>query len=220
MNVKDVRRENLRALAKGVGGISALARRLTKSQSQVSHVIGMKPIKNIGDKFAAEVEREFGKPPGWLDREHEEVAKQLGHDPNTAKRRYSLKWIPLVEPHLLKSLIRDLSIIEHNVHEHVPSAIEIGDNSFAIRVSDSVLNNLTSGNGINSATLIIDPDCPLSANALVLTLVGSGMQPSYHKYIVDGEHHYLRPLNKQDQIELNDDNTVVGTIRQIQYELP
>lgn len=67
MNVKVIRRENMRALAKSAGGISKLALRLGKSQSQISHLIGTSPIKNIGDKVAAQIEAVFGKPPGWLD---------------------------------------------------------------------------------------------------------------------------------------------------------
>lgn len=67
MNVKSIRRENVRALAKSVGGISRLAIRLNKSQSQVSHLIGTSPIKNIGDKIASQIEIIFGKPAGWLD---------------------------------------------------------------------------------------------------------------------------------------------------------
>ena len=51
MNVKSIRRENTRALAKSVGGISRLAIQLKKSQSQISHLIGASPIKNMVIKF-------------------------------------------------------------------------------------------------------------------------------------------------------------------------
>lgn len=46
MEVTQIRRENLRELAKSVGGISKLAVKLHKSQSQISHIIGISPLKN------------------------------------------------------------------------------------------------------------------------------------------------------------------------------
>ena len=69
MRVKQIRLQNLRLLAEQVGGVTALASRLNRSQSQLSHLIGANPVKNIGDKFAALVEQVFGQPPGWLDQE-------------------------------------------------------------------------------------------------------------------------------------------------------
>lgn len=48
MHIKEIRRENLRSLAKSAGGITALADKLSRAQSQISHLIGNKPLKNIG----------------------------------------------------------------------------------------------------------------------------------------------------------------------------
>src|SRR6185312_8382095 len=76
MNVKEIRRRNLRVLARLVGGVTQLAERLGKSQSQISHLIGTNPVKNIGDKLAAEIERVFEKPNGWLDHEHAEIQEE------------------------------------------------------------------------------------------------------------------------------------------------
>jgi hypothetical protein len=73
MDVYLIRLINLRALAAQEGGITALANRLEKSQSQISQLIGSKPIKNIGSLIAREVDRSFGKPEGWLDQIHPEL---------------------------------------------------------------------------------------------------------------------------------------------------
>ena len=70
LNVKSIRRENARALAKSVGGIGKFALKLNKAQSQISHLMGASSIKNIGDKIAAQIEAVFDKPPVWLDKEH------------------------------------------------------------------------------------------------------------------------------------------------------
>lgn len=51
MEVTQIRRENLRELAKSVGGISKLAAKLHKSQSQISHLIGISPLKKLVRKW-------------------------------------------------------------------------------------------------------------------------------------------------------------------------
>ncbi len=96
MNSKDIRRENLRALAKSIGGITALARMLGKSQSQISHLIGQNPIKNIGDRLAGQIEKVFSKAHGWLDHEHPELVKLLGIDSSLQKRGFNIEWVPLI----------------------------------------------------------------------------------------------------------------------------
>mgnify|MGYP000963447788 FL=1 len=75
MNIKDIRRKNLRILARTAGGITVLSERLDRSQSQISHLIGNNPIKNIGDRLASHIEKTFNKPHGWLDHEH--VAEEV-----------------------------------------------------------------------------------------------------------------------------------------------
>lgn len=72
MNVYDIRWRNFRALIGGGrhGAITDAAKRLQKSQGQVSHFGGAKPIKNIGHILAREIEAAWGHPEGWLDREH------------------------------------------------------------------------------------------------------------------------------------------------------
>ena len=77
MDVFDVRYQNFRTLIDEKGddgkaiGISGAASRLGKSQSQVSHFGGERPIKNIGPKVARQIEEAFGKPRGWLDASHD-----------------------------------------------------------------------------------------------------------------------------------------------------
>jgi hypothetical protein len=67
MNVKEIRRRNLQKIAREIGGVTKLAGILGKSQSQISHLIGLNHVKNIGDKLAAEIEIAFKMAPGDLD---------------------------------------------------------------------------------------------------------------------------------------------------------
>ena len=52
------------------GAIVDAANRLGKTPGQVSHFGGERPIKNIGDKIAASIEKAWAKSPGWLDQPH------------------------------------------------------------------------------------------------------------------------------------------------------
>lgn len=65
--VEDTRLVNARALAQQMGGIKAFADRLHKSQPQMQNTIGKTPKKAIGSELAREIDRTFGKTPGWLD---------------------------------------------------------------------------------------------------------------------------------------------------------
>jgi hypothetical protein len=70
MTVYETRWRNFRALIGSEhGAITDAAKRLEKSQGQVSHFGGAKPIKNIGHKLARQIEQTYGKPEGWLDHE-------------------------------------------------------------------------------------------------------------------------------------------------------
>jgi hypothetical protein len=70
MTVYETRWRNFRSLAGHRGGVTAAAEKLGKSQGQISHFGGKTPIKNIGDKLARQIESAYGKPLGWLDRDH------------------------------------------------------------------------------------------------------------------------------------------------------
>jgi len=70
MIISEIRLHNMRALAKQIGGITAMANRLDKTQGQISHLIGSNPIKNIGSRIAREVDNAFGLPEGWMDQDH------------------------------------------------------------------------------------------------------------------------------------------------------
>jgi hypothetical protein len=70
MNISEIRLKNARYLANSAGGISAFAEKTGKSQPQISHLIGEKPIKNIGNKIAREIEKSFNQEKDWLDHAH------------------------------------------------------------------------------------------------------------------------------------------------------
>lgn len=75
--IDDIRRENLEKLAAEFGGVAGLARKLDRSESQVSQwirgaahsVTGRK--RGMKSETARWIEATTNCPPGWLDISHE-----------------------------------------------------------------------------------------------------------------------------------------------------
>lgn len=117
MDIKEIRRINLREAAKSAGGVTALARALRHSQSQISHLIGAHPSKNIGNKLAAEFEAALHKPPGWLDElhddEHDEftqLSTKTNHLLNKAPEKIAIKkYIEILKTELQNAIANSLS---------------------------------------------------------------------------------------------------------------
>lgn len=65
-SVFDIRRGNLRILAKSFGR-KGLADRVGASTVQVNHIIGKNPVKNLGEKLARRWEEKLSLPPRTLD---------------------------------------------------------------------------------------------------------------------------------------------------------
>lgn len=69
-----IRLENARSLAALEGSLSNFARRMRRSRQQVSNFLGRNPQRMIGNELAREIERVFGKEPGWLDQGQDKPA--------------------------------------------------------------------------------------------------------------------------------------------------
>ena len=220
MNVKDIRRENMRALARQAGGISEIAERLDKSQSQISHLIGSNPIKNIGDRIASEVEQAFNKPHGWLDREHFRVqeAKAIYElSDNHKKDNMLYRVVPILDWEDIRNWPALPTGEAHlDQQEMVPGPVNVSPRSFALRVRD---DSMESTGGISfpvNSIIVIDPDHNVEHGAYVIVRIESDMQITFKQLMVDGKRRFLKPLNpRYPIIELNCEATFFGIIRQV-----
>ena len=216
MNVKDIRRANLRALAKTLGDTTPMANKLDKSQSQLSQLIGTSPTKNIGDKIAAEVELACNKPPGWLDKEHftvNEMATAYG----TEFTSTLLQTVPIIEWELIakwRSLAKTYQPATDK--QLAPTTIKIGDLGFALQVLGDTMQS-DSGESIpKDATIVVDPDATACSGSYVIAGIKQNQNPTFKQLIIDGNRRFLKPLNQLYPIvEINNVLKIYGVVRQM-----
>jgi hypothetical protein len=68
--LSEVRRENLRTIAKDLGGAKVLAEKTGKTEGQISHLIGKNATKPVRVRIARQIEDKLGLAQGYLDRVH------------------------------------------------------------------------------------------------------------------------------------------------------
>jgi hypothetical protein len=193
MNIKKIRLQNLRALAKSVGGVSALARKLQRSQSQISHLISSNPIKNIGDRLATEIESVFEKPDGWLDRQHFQTRE------NSQFLEYAE--VPFFNWDEISKIALDL-----------PSL-------FSIRIEDDSMETANGISFVKGGKIIIDREAPLQNGSYVIVSVGSDNKVMFRKFIKN-DSLSLEALNpKYPTINLKTPLVIYGVVRQLIFDL-
>jgi len=216
MNVKDIRRQNLRALARIVGGVSKLAERLEKSQSQISHLIGTNPVKNIGDKFAVHVERIFNKPYGWLDQMHvgeESAVYQLSP---TAQAYYQ---IPLLSWNEAQQYLRDKKVVKKSPAHYLTTHIPLGPHAFALRVEGDSMESSHGPSFPASSLIIVDPEVTPHSGSFVLSKHSGSGSLVFKQLIIDGARHYLKPLNQRyPLVDISPQTIICGVVRLMMME--
>lgn len=212
MNVKDIRRENMRSLAKQVGGITKLAGMLGKSQSQISHVIGVRPIKAIGDRVASEVEKLFSKPSGWLDMPHHGVAETAGIYQEYQKNRT----VPLLDwEHAITWQHGDkLTSNEYTM----PIDPDIGLSSFALRLHGDSMDSPAGVSFPDGSIIIIDPEHTPYHGCYIVAQLPDSHELLFRQLSIEGTHYFLKPLNVRYPLkEIAGPEAIRGVARQMMF---
>lgn len=219
MNIKLTRRENLRILAKSVGGITRLADRLNKTQSQISHLIGNKPIKNIGDKIATQVEEAFNKPSGWLDRQHQSIEKKLPaySIPQNGQTGILCRQIPLISWEDVTQWNQfAYSYKPKNGEYMVPTTANVGPLAFALRVYGDSMESSTGMSFPENSIIITDPDAVPTFGSFIVVRISKDRGATLKQLIIQGHKRYLKPLNRRYPIlEFTSNTIVLGVVKQM-----
>ncbi|MDQ8039904.1 MAG: S24 family peptidase [Rickettsiella sp.] len=215
MNVKDIRRKNLRKLASLVGGITDLSERLDRSQSQISHLIGNSPIKNIGDRLASHIEDVFNKPRGWLDQSRE-TGEEEGLYPLTKNSQSSYQ-VPLLSMQEAKERFIPFSKVSSKIYSnHLSTNIPLSSDAFALRVENDCMEAPQGVSFPKNSIIVLDTNCvPHSGNYVLARLKqGAGATLLFRQLVVDGNQRYLKALNTHyPLIEMPTDDAICGIVR-------
>jgi SOS-response transcriptional repressor LexA len=215
MNVKDIRRKNLRRLARLVGGITDLSERLDRSQSQISHLIGNSPIKNIGDRLASHIERVFNKPHGWLDHEHATEEEEGSYQfPNNIQSYYQ---VPLLSMQEAKERFILLANAPPKVYSnYLSTSIPLSTDAFAIRVENDCMESAQGPSFPKNCIIVLDTNCVPHSGAFILARLkqGTGATLLFRQLVVDGNQRYLKALNLHYPLtEMQAGDTTCGVVR-------
>lgn len=215
MNVKDIRRKNLRKLARSVGGITDLSERLDRSQSQISHLIGNSPIKNIGDRLASHIESVFNKPHGWLDHEHS-VEEEEGLY-SCSKNNQPSYQVPLLSAQEAKDRFVQLPKLPLKVYSnYISTNIPLSSDAFAIRVENDCMETAQGPSFPKNCIIVLDTNCVPHSGAFVLARLkqGTGATLLFRQLVVDGNQRYLKALNLHYPLtEMQADDAICGVVR-------
>lgn len=217
MYIKDVRRENMRALAQKEGGITYLAQKLSKSQSQISQLIGKSPSKNIGDKIAAQIEDTFNKPRGWMDILHhclEENTTAYELVRNTAPHRA----VPVLNWQLHRYENKALAeLIENKIYDYLIAAnAKLGEHAFALKVQDVNIEEHEKLVFPGEAIMVIDPDSEIYDGAYILVQFENHKLLSLRQVKIEGKKLYIKaPQPSHMSPNVITAENIAGVVRQI-----
>lgn len=220
MNLKAIRRRNLRLLAEQVGGVTRLAERLGKHQSQISHVIGTHPVKHIGDRLAAQVELIFQKPQGWLDRDQEiETNTGSSHQSDYGVERKNILCVqvPLIDWDIVPRW-REMRIVDLKKNKEclISAAIKVSSWAFALKVRDDSMESSGELSIPEGAIILVEPDAVARNGSLVVVSMAPLRGVTLKQFVLKEGERYLKPLNTRYPIlKYTMETQIHGVVKQV-----
>jgi SOS-response transcriptional repressor LexA len=201
MHIKEIRRQNLRAMARAAGGVTALAHRLERSQSQISHLIGANPCKYIGDKMAASIEQAFNKPSGWLDQLHDQGR------PMPEVLLPSTAAVPFLSLAQIRRWMGTTNVALKTV---------FSNKMYALQISAEEMEAALGVRFPNGAVILIDAKHSIKNNSFIAMMAKNTNDFLLGQFITEDRKHYLKPLNHRYMVtEVTDQHIICGVVCQM-----
>jgi hypothetical protein len=122
MDIKTIRKMNVRILESEVGSLTALARLAGTTQSYLSQCVGKGAFRAVGDDMARRLEFGTKKPHGWMDESHIDEAHLM-----VARQIYDkLLELPRAK---LDALVELLDMVDSTEREGFLGHINLDENS-------------------------------------------------------------------------------------------
>lgn len=215
---KQNRRENLEILVAEVGTLDAVADKADLPNTvYLSQIRNMTPIastgnpRNMGDKIAAALEKAFGKPVGWMDKDHSTTTSNVSDGPVIKGQIPLISWVQAGEwcdvevPYQLA----DIDTWYACTDKH-------GARTYALRVEGSSMCNPSAPVSFSDGDVIfVDPDREAIQGSLVIVCTSGKNTATFKKLVIEGGKRYLQPLNPdwpEKIIELDDEAHICGVV--------
>ncbi|AIW21333.1 LexA family transcriptional repressor [Vibrio coralliilyticus] len=215
---EEIRRNNARLIAQEIGGTSAFANQIDRSQTQVSRFMGRGATTQIGPKMARHIEQCFDKPEGWLDvdRSNEPQAE------TNSSITVDTKQVPIISQVQAGSWGSvDLSNFVDDDTEWQVTGTNVSTNAFAMKVTGNSMTNPHGSPSIPAGSIVIVEPCSAPENGkIVVATLNDAPEATIKKLEIDGPHKFLVPLNpKYDPIPINGNCRIVGYVKQVVMNL-
>lgn len=207
MDIYEIRRKNMRALATAIGGAKALSDRLDKQESLISRWIGKTAKKRIGPNVSREVEESFNLLKGWMDQPHPElwiesptlelinkyrglktssIVSNIEYGPSLVGKVPLISW---VQAGHWQEIVDNYQ--PGDGEEMVPITTKVGPHAFALRVrGDSMEPEFAEGDMI-----VVDPDRQAENKSYVIVRLDDALEATFKQLVFDGDNRLLKPLN-------------------------
>lgn len=165
-----------------------LAREIDVPQQTLQRIVaGLSPsphrktLEPLAEYFSVSVDQLTGKQP--LPEELATAAILSGQSPS------SVRQVPLLESSDVACFLKD-----HDpalIKEHLATDGGVSKDAFALTMSDSSMEPYVP----QGAILILDPVRPPRDRGFVLADIQGSQALVFRQLLIDGEHHYLKPMN-------------------------
>lgn len=200
MGTEKQRLINARWLSSRAGGQAEFAKKIQRSEPQVSHLIGKNPTRPIGKRLARHIERCFNLAKGWLDVSHDNVVRlplSQTEEVPTSKQRHDVGLgpelttrVPLLAWASVGHWLNDGGeVIE--VAKTLLCPEEHSPRTYALEVHGASMQPpFRAGQYI-----FIDADKTPVTGDYVIAQIGDNAEPIFRRYISEGGEIYLEATN-------------------------
>ena len=215
MKNKDIRRANLIMLIEE--GQAA-----GKNQREWADSLGLDPayvsqikneVRDMGDEFAAKLEKSLGKRTGWMDELQTPLQPSLRlSDHNVGSAPEVRRLIPLISWVQAGNWCETVdNFSAGDAEEWLPTPSRCGPRTFALRVQGASMEPRYH----NGDIIFVDPDAQEVNGSRVVVRLDNEKEATFKQLVIEGSRRYLKALNPAwpDQIiKINGDATICGVV--------
>ncbi len=210
---KQRRQENLQRLINEIadGSQVQFAERIGKSPSYIGQLV--RGVGSFGERVARQIERQCGKPRGWLDEQASTLAEA---HPRTQGLCPLLSWVAAGSWHGMET--PDGS--GNDAAQWMPCPVRHGDNTYVLKVRGESMYNPAGRLSFSDGDLIfVDPDRRAENKSCVVVRRADDQTATFKQLIQEGEppnqRSFLKPLNPnwpEPIIEMGTDAYLCGVV--------